>query len=190
MVSTMTRNAPGTPLDLDHVTRLVESVADPEMPFLSLHDLGVIRDIRVGDLGSENHDRAHHSGEVVVTITPTYAGCPAMKTIRDDIERTLLDDGIAAVRIETRLQPAWSTDWITDAGRRALAEHGYSAPGVAPVVAAGPVPLTLIPRPRRLTCPRCGSDAVEQISEFGATLCKAAYRCADCREPFEHIKEI
>ncbi|MGV9714154.1 1,2-phenylacetyl-CoA epoxidase subunit PaaD [Gordonia sp. NPDC003424] len=167
-----------TPLDPTRITRLLESVPDPEMPFLSLRDLGVLRDVRID------------ADEVVVTITPTYAGCPAMKTIRDDIERTLLDDGVAQVRIETQLQPAWSTDWITDAGRRALADNGYSTPGPAPTTPTGPIPLTLIPRPRRLTCPRCGSTAIAQVSEFGATLCKAAYQCADCREPFEHIKEI
>ncbi|MFW0797336.1 1,2-phenylacetyl-CoA epoxidase subunit PaaD [Gordonia sp. CPCC 205515] len=165
-------------IDQAEATRIVGSVPDPEMPFLSLTDLGVVRDVAV------------EGTSVVVTITPTYAGCPAMKTIRDDIERTLADHGAADVRIETRLQPAWSTDWISDAGRAALAAQGYSTPGSAPSMPAGPIPLTLIPRPRQLQCPRCGSAQITQISEFGATLCKAAYQCRDCREPFEHIKEI
>lgn len=163
---------------VDEATRIVGSVPDPEMPFLSLTDLGVIRDVTVDGTG------------VVVIITPTYAGCPAMKTIRDDIERTLGEHGFNDVRIETRLSPAWSTDWITADGRTALSAHGYSTPGPAPVAPTGPVPLTLIARPRELHCPRCDSTALDQISEFGATLCKAAYQCRDCREPFEHIKEI
>ncbi|MDP2774607.1 MAG: 1,2-phenylacetyl-CoA epoxidase subunit PaaD [Nocardioides sp.] len=154
------------------------SVTDPEMPMLTLEDLGVLRDVEVTD-----------DGAVVVAITPTYSGCPAMATMRDDLVHRLTDAGYADVRVRVELSPAWSSDWITERGRRALAAHGLSAPGPAPA-AGGPVPLSLLPVRRDLHCPRCGSAAVELTSEFGATACKALYRCTACLEPFEHVKEI
>jgi ring-1,2-phenylacetyl-CoA epoxidase subunit PaaD len=152
------------------------SVTDPEMPMLTLEDLGVLRGVREAD------------GRVVVTITPTYSGCPAMATMRDDLLHRLADAGYDA-RVEVALSPAWSSDWISERGRRALREHGLSAPGPAPH-AEGPVALTLRPTARRLRCPRCGSSEVRLTSEFGATACKALYRCTSCLEPFEHVKEI
>lgn len=152
------------------------SVTDPEMPMLTLEDLGVLRGVR------------EEADGVVVTITPTYSGCPAMATMRDDLVHRLADAGYAAT-VEVSLSPAWSSDWITDRGRQALRDHGLSAPGPAPH-RAGPVPLTLLPVRRDLTCPRCSSIDVELTSEFGATACKALYRCTACAEPFEHVKEI
>ena len=152
------------------------SVTDPEMPMLTLEDLGVLRGVR------------EEADGVVVTITPTYSGCPAMATMRDDLVHRLADAGYAAT-VEVSLSPAWSSDWITDRGRQALRDHGLSAPGPAPH-RAGPVPLTLLPVRRDLTCPRCSSAEVELTSEFGATACKALYRCTACAEPFEHVKEI
>lgn len=153
-------------------------VTDPEMPMLTLADLGVLREVdRDGD-------------RVTVTITPTYSGCPAMATMRDDLERALLRAGYAEVTVRVSLSPAWSSDWITDAGREALRAHGLSAPGPVDAPSGGPVALTLLRTRRALTCPRCGSDATELVSEFGATACKAMYRCTDCAEPFEHVKEI
>lgn len=152
------------------------SVTDPEMPMLTLEDLGVLRGVR------------EEADGVVVTITPTYSGCPAMATMRDDLVHRLADAGYAAT-VEVSLSPAWSSDWITDRGRQALRDHGLSAPGPAPH-RAGPVPLTLLPLRRDLTCPRCSSAEVELTSEFGATACKALYRCTACAEPFEHVKEI
>ncbi|MFC0450551.1 1,2-phenylacetyl-CoA epoxidase subunit PaaD [Rhodococcus jostii] len=159
--------------------RLAEAVLDPEMPMLTLADLGVLRDVE-----------EFADGSVVVTITPTYSGCPAMATMRDDIEHTLADAGYTAVEVKTVLSPPWSTDWISENGRRKLRESGYSTPGPAPLRTSGPVPLTLTVKPRPVTCPVCHSANTRLDSEFGATLCKALYRCLDCLEPFDHVKEI
>ncbi|CAM3899320.1 1,2-phenylacetyl-CoA epoxidase subunit PaaD [Tsukamurella ocularis] len=158
---------------------VVGAVLDPEMPQVTLADLGIVREV------SEAAD-----GAVAVTITPTYSGCPAMGTIRADIESALRAAGFGEITIETALSPAWTTDWITDAGRAKLRAAGYSTPGPAPRRADGPIPLTLQPAPRRIACPACGSTATRLDSEFSATPCKALYRCLDCREPFDHVKEI
>lgn len=155
------------------------TVTDPEMPMLTLVDLGVLRDVA--------EDGAH----VTVTITPTYSGCPAMATMRDDLVHALHDAGYADVDIRVSLSPAWSSDWITETGRRKLRAHGLSAPGAARArPAGGPIPLTLTPGRRAIDCPRCGSADVGLTSEFGPTACKALYRCRACLEPFEHVKEI
>jgi ring-1,2-phenylacetyl-CoA epoxidase subunit PaaD len=126
---------------------------------------------------------------VTVTITPTYSGCPAMATMRDDLVHTLHDHGFGDVQVKVSLHPAWTSDWITEHGRQALAEHGISAPASAPRH-DGPVPLNLMPTRRALNCPRCGSESVTLLSEFGPTACKAMYRCTACLEPFDHVKEI
>lgn len=144
---------------------------------LTLADLGVLRDVR------------EHDGAVVVTITPTYSGCPALATMRDDLLRRLAEEGYGDARVEVALSPPWSSDLISEPGRRALREHGLSTPGPAPR-RDGPTPLTLTPTRRRLTCPRCGSAHTELLTEFGATACRALYRCTDCLEPFEHVKEV
>ncbi|WP_439651151.1 1,2-phenylacetyl-CoA epoxidase subunit PaaD [Nocardia panacis] len=157
---------------------VVESVLDPEMPMLTIADLGVLRDVQVSDAG------------VVVRITPTYSGCPAMGAIRLDIESALRVHGFTEVRVDTVLAPAWSSDWITPEGRRKLRENGYSEPGPAPRPTAGPIALTLLPPARAIRCPRCDSPETELISEFSATACKALYRCRACLEPFDHVKEI
>lgn len=162
---------------LERAREVAATVTDPELPMLTLADLGVLRDVAVDD------------GAVVVAITPTYSGCPAMATMRDDLVHRLSDAGFDDVRVRVELQPAWSSSWISERGRAALAEHGISPPGPAPR-AGGPVALTLLPTRRDIACPRCGSSSVELTSEFGPTACKALYRCTDCREPFEHVKEI
>jgi len=153
------------------------SVTDPEMPMLTLEDLGVLREVSID------------GGTLIVTITPTYSGCPAMATMRDDLQHRLGDNGFDDVDVRVRLAPAWSTDWISEHGRQALTEHGISPPGHA-TSRLGPVPLTLTPTRRALACPRCGAGEVELTSEFGPTACKAMYRCTSCLEPFEHVKEI
>lgn len=157
---------------------IAASVTDPEMPMLTLADLGVLREVQVSETGA-----------VVVTITPTYSGCPAMATMRDDLVHRLHDHGWRDVEVRVSLHPAWSSDWISERGRAALREHGLSAPGPAPRP-SGPIALNLQPTRPSVACPRCSSARVELTSEFGATACKALYRCQECLEPFEHVKEI
>ncbi|MCD5352742.1 1,2-phenylacetyl-CoA epoxidase subunit PaaD [Kineosporia mesophila] len=149
-------------------------VTDPEMPMLTLLDLGVLRSVEMED------------DVVVASITPTYLGCPAMATMRDDLVHRLNDAGFGRVEVRVQLDPPWSSDWITDRGRRALRENGLSEPGNV----GRSVGLSLGPTRRNLYCPRCGSPRTRLLSEFGATACKALYRCDECLEPFEHVKEI
>ncbi|MGI8313103.1 1,2-phenylacetyl-CoA epoxidase subunit PaaD [Saccharopolyspora hattusasensis] len=164
---------------LRHARAVAGSVTDPELPVLTLADLGVLRGVELaGD------------GKVVVSITPTYSGCPAMPEMRADLSNRLSEAGFADVEVRTVLDPPWTTDWISPAGRQKLAEYGIAPPGAAPQRAAGPVPLTLAPPRARVRCPQCGSPDTEQVSRFGATACKALRRCRSCHEPFEHIKEI
>lgn len=162
-MTTSTSERPTGLRDRDAAWAVAASVVDPELPMLTLADLGVLREVDVED-----------DGRVVVTITPTYSGCPALATMRADLVRRLTGAGYADVDVRLALQPAWSSDDITAEGCRRLAEAGISPPG----------------RRRHLRCPRCGSDRTELTSEFGATSCKALYRCTDCAEPFEHVKEI
>ena len=157
---------------------VAETVTDPELPMLTLSDLGVLRDVRV------------ERGAVVVEITPTYTGCPAMGVMRADLVHALHAAGFPDVDVRTVLAPPWSTDWITAEGRRKLVEAGIAPPGAAPVREAGPVPLSLGPTWRTAECPLCGSPDTEELSEFGATACKALRRCRSCKEPFEHVKEM
>ena len=153
------------------------TVTDPELPMLTLADLGVLRSVSETD------------GRVVVAITPTYTGCPAMDTMRDDLEHALVSAGYPDVEIRTQLSPAWTSDWISASGRRKLAEAGIAPPGAAPR-RSGPIPLTLSVPVTRVSCPHCGSADTEEQSRFGATACKALRRCRACQEPFEHVKEI
>jgi ring-1,2-phenylacetyl-CoA epoxidase subunit PaaD len=149
---------------------------DPELPLVTIADLGILRDVEVTDDG------------VVATITPTYSGCPAMREISADLRQRLERAGFGDVTIRTRLAPAWSSDWITADGRRKLAEAGIAPPSPAPR-RGGPVPLTLGRRPAP-PCPRCGSADTRLIAEFSATACKSLYRCASCSEPFEAVKPL
>lgn len=143
-----------------HVLEALDSVADPEIPVLTIRDLGILRGIRIEE------------GVVVVTITPTYSGCPAMIDIRDSIEIALQKAGVGKFNIETSLSPAWTTDWMSEAGRKKLNEYGIAPPG----------------RASEVVCPQCGSDDTNLISEFGSTSCKALRQCNSCLEPFDHFK--
>ena len=157
-------NSPET----DRLFELLSSVVDPEIPVLTLQDLGVLRDISITD------------GEVKVSITPTYSGCPAMETMRADIESTLAAAGYEQVVVQQNLSPAWSTDWMTENGREKLRAYG-----IAP-----PVNTTCGQKGGQIQCPQCNSEEVKLISEFGSTACKSLYQCQDCREPFDYFKCI
>ncbi|WP_308287274.1 1,2-phenylacetyl-CoA epoxidase subunit PaaD [Actinomadura parmotrematis] len=157
---------------------VAETVTDPELPQLTLADLGVLRDV------------AEDAGRVTVWITPTYTGCPAMDAMRDDLVHRLAAAGYPGADVRVVLSPPWTTDWITEAGRRKLAAAGIAPPGPAPRPAAGPVPLALGPTRAAVRCPQCGSGDTEELSRFGATACRALRRCRACGEPFDHVKEI
>jgi ring-1,2-phenylacetyl-CoA epoxidase subunit PaaD len=154
-------------------------VPDPELPMLTLADLGVLRGVRV-----------EPGGAVVAELTPTYSGCPAMAEMRADVAARLRAAGFARVEVRTVLDPPWSTDLITAEGRRKLAAHGIAPPGPAPRRTGGPVPLVLGATRHAVECPRCGSADTEETSHFSATACKSLWRCRACREPFEHVKEL
>jgi ring-1,2-phenylacetyl-CoA epoxidase subunit PaaD len=154
------------------------SVPDPELPMVTLADLGILRSVEV-------HDQA-----VTVTITPTYSGCPAMREISHDLQYQLQQAGYADVVVRTSLAPPWSSDWITSDGKAKLRAAGIAPPNAAGQRAPGPIPLTLTTRTRSVTCPRCGASDTRETSAFSATACKALYRCNACEEPFEYVKEI
>ncbi len=147
------------------------SVPDPEVPVLSIADLGILRAVEVDD-----------AGRVTVTITPTYSGCPAMDAIRADLVAAFARAGHPDVTVELVLSPAWTTDWMSTDGKRKLAEYGIAPPQPR---GDGAVPLTL-----SLRCPQCGSPDTRELSRFGSTACKSLWVCNACKEPFDHFKAI
>lgn len=153
----------------DEVWRVASGVVDPEIPVLSIADLGVLRDVTV------------ENGQVTVTITPTYSGCPAMAMIAAEIELALAKAGIADAKVALVLHPAWSTDWMTDAGREKLRAYGIAPPAKG----GGRRALFGVDQ---VACPRCGSTDAEEVSAFGSTSCKALWRCRSCREPFDYFR--
>jgi ring-1,2-phenylacetyl-CoA epoxidase subunit PaaD len=152
------------------------AVPDPEVPVLTIEDLGVLRAVDVDA-----------TGRVTVTITPTYSGCPAMDTIRADLVTALTAAGHHDVHVELVLSPAWTTDWMSEAGKRKLEAYGIAPPTgrAAPDRRDGPVPLSLT-----LRCPQCGSPDTRELSRFGSTACKSLWVCNACKEPFDHFKAI
>ncbi len=150
------------------------SIPDPEIPVISLVELGVIRDV------------AWRGDELVVTLTPTYSGCPATEVIAADVAAALADAGIVGARLETRLSPAWTTDWIAPAAKARLAEYGIAPPGLRAAVQT--IDIAGLRRREPVPCPRCGSTHTRELSRFGATPCKAQHRCDDCLEPFDYFK--
>jgi ring-1,2-phenylacetyl-CoA epoxidase subunit PaaD len=151
-------------------TELCCAVADPELPVVTIGDLGIVREVDVDALGC-----------VHVVLTPTYSGCPATAVIRRDVLGALHGAGFDRVEVRTALAPAWTTDWITEAGRRKLADHGIVPP--SGISAQGSVDVALA-----VCCPRCGSLETSLVSRFGSTACQAMYRCTSCLEPFDAIK--
>ncbi|WP_321883663.1 1,2-phenylacetyl-CoA epoxidase subunit PaaD [Paraburkholderia bannensis] len=166
---------------LERAWQVLESVPDPEIPVVSIRELGILRDVRRAD-----------DGRLEVVITPTYSGCPAMSQIAEDVAHALDAAQIAPHRIVTTLAPAWTTDWITDEAREKLRAYGIAPPtgncGSGPAPGASEKPITFMPKLPAPTCPRCGSKHTERLAQFGSTACKALYRCIDCREPFDYFK--
>ena len=168
MVTAKARPAPAD------VRELVGRIPDPEIPVLTIADLGMLREVRV-----------QTDGRVQVTITPTYSGCPAIDTISRDIVQTCARHGWPGVTVRLELSPAWTTDWMTDEGKRKLLEFGIAPPSGSRARAAGPVPVPLSVR-----CTRCGSPDTREVSRFGSTACKALYACNSCLEPFDYFKAL
>ena len=162
-----------SPISTDQVYAWLHEVPDPEIPVLSVVDLGVVRDV------------SWDGDACVVVITPTYSGCPAMREITQDIQQTLARHGIDEVRVETRLAPAWTTDWMSEKGREALKGYGIAAPAERAIDISGISRRAAAPA---IACPRCGSLDTRMVSNFGSTSCKALYRCVACREPFDYFK--
>lgn len=152
--------------------QLLSTVTDPEVPVLTVMDLGIVREIRMAD-----------DGVLEVVITPTYSGCPAMGVIEVNIRAALQEGGFEQLRVITVLSPAWTTDWLSEDGRRKLREYG-----IAPPAEASLDKKALLGESRALVCPHCGSTKTEMISQFGSTACKALFRCHDCLEPFDYFK--
>jgi ring-1,2-phenylacetyl-CoA epoxidase subunit PaaD len=167
-----------TPTRTERAWQVLTTVLDPEVPVLSVCDLGIVREVVAGEHGTD------------VALTPTYSGCPATEVIADSVRQALDGAGLGPTRVTHRLAPAWTTDWISAEGRRKLREYGIAPPSGAAAVAGGAAPIRIVRREAALACPRCDSRDTERLSAFGATACKALWRCRACREPFEHFKPI
>lgn len=157
--------------DKEDIEKVLESVSDPEIPVLSVFDLGIIRDIIIKD-----------TGDIEVVITPTYSGCPAMNMIEVNIKAALQEAGYDNVQVKTILNPPWTTDWMTESGKEKLKKYGIAPP-------QGSVDKSnLFGEDKKVSCPHCDSDNTEMISQFGSTACKSMYKCLDCLEPFDYFK--
>jgi ring-1,2-phenylacetyl-CoA epoxidase subunit PaaD len=153
---------------------IAATVCDPEIPVLTIEDLGILRDVQVAE------------DDVRITITPTYSGCPAMYAIRDDLTAAFAKEGYTNVHVDLVLAPAWTTDWMTEAGKQKLREYGIAPPsGKAVLGHNGPVRLSLA-----VKCPQCQSLNTRELTRFGSTSCKALYVCQDCKEPFDYFKVL
>lgn len=158
--------------DIESAWKTLETVSDPEIPVLSVVDLGIVRDVKMND------------SELQVTITPTYSGCPAMEVIEHDIRTALEEAGFDPVKISTSIHPAWTTDWMSENGKKKLLEYGISPPEHSSDKSA------LTGNPKEVMCPNCRSKNTRLQSQFGSTPCKSLYICNDCSEPFDHFKCI
>ena len=155
----------------DEILRWLGQVPDPEIPVLSITDLGIVREVEIGE-------------RVTVSLSPTYSGCPATEVIEKSVLDALHDHGVDDVEIKRVLSPPWTTDWISEKGRKKLRDYGIAPPE------KGAGKRALLHGERQVACPRCGATATELVSEFGSTACKAAHRCSECLEPFEYFKCI
>lgn len=156
----------------EKIYQILDAVTDPEIPVLTINDMGIIRDVKAED-----------PEQVEVVITPTYSGCPAMNTIEDNIVDALRSNGYEAVTVTTVLSPPWTTDWLSEEGKRKLKEYG-----IAPPVEASADKSALFAPERTIACPHCDSEDTRLVSQFGSTPCKALYKCNDCLEPFDYFK--
>jgi ring-1,2-phenylacetyl-CoA epoxidase subunit PaaD len=168
-----------SPATVERARSAAAAVLDPEVPVLTIADLGVLRGVELDD-----------DGDVTVTVTPTYSGCPAMEVIEHDVAEAVRAAGFDRVTVRRVLSPAWTTAWMSDEGRRKLEDYGIAPPGATTQhtggpVAGGPVALSLSVR-----CPQCGSPDTRETSRFGSTACKSLWQCRACREPFDHFKAI
>lgn len=160
--------------ELQNIWELLEQVPDPEIPVLSVIDLGVVRKVEEAE------------NKVVVTITPTYTGCPAMNQFEDDIVTKLNENGFPEVEIKTTYDPPWTTDWLTDDAKKRLQDYGIAPPEQKTTDKNA----LLVDDRKSVTCPQCKSQNTRMISQFGSTACKALYQCNDCKEPFDYFKCI
>ncbi len=157
----------------EHIYQLLAEIPDPEIPVISIVELGVIRDVSFDEKNIE------------VTITPTYSGCPAMKQMEDDVKKKLTDNGFETVKINTVYNPAWTTDWLSEEAKLKLQKYG-----IAPPEESTSDKSFLTGKHKNVTCPRCKSKNTVMISQFGSTACKALYKCNDCLEAFDYFKCI
>jgi len=160
-----------TTISKDDIYSILEKVSDPEVPVLTIIDLGVVRDVTLFD------------DHLEIVITPTYTGCPAMDMIEVEIKSTLQEHGFEKVKVTTVLSPAWTTDWLSEDGKRKLREYG-----IAPPQGSSKSKRALFSEESGIICPQCSSTNTEMISQFGSTACKAQYKCLDCEEPFDYFK--
>jgi len=159
-------------ISVDTIWRILKDIPDPEVPVLSVLDLGIVRDVII------------HKDTAEVIITPTYSGCPAMDVIRVNIKMALLENGFKDVKITTILSPAWTTDWMSEEGKQKLKSYGIAPPNPVQQVCNK----DLFAAQEAVQCPQCNSYHTHRISEFGSTACKALFQCDDCKEPFDYFK--
>ncbi|WP_028601904.1 1,2-phenylacetyl-CoA epoxidase subunit PaaD [Ottowia thiooxydans] len=170
--------------EFDRIWEALDALTDPEIPVVTLREMGILRDVRRG-----------LDGTIEAVITPTYSGCPAMEQIADDVAAALEREGVTG-RVVTQLAPAWTTDWMTDVAREKLRAYGIAPPHCASTATQGSViqfssnRISAKTQAHAVSCPQCGSANTTEISHFGSTACKALYRCLDCMEPFDHFKRI
>lgn len=159
-----TRSQTAQDQEIQSLWALLETIPDPEIPVISIRELGILRDV------------VRHNDRIEIIITPTYSGCPAMREIQQDITKLLIANKIQNAVVKTQLAPAWTTDWITEAGAKKLQDYGIAPPQAA--------------NKGKIACPQCRSENTTMISEFGSTACKSLYKCNDCLEPFDYFKCI